>query len=111
MTRKEIEDQLQTDESKSVGQGEGEYTGHRSGRRIVEIFDKNKSDYTDADLDHTKKVNAYVKRHLGQGPSDDVEHSKRLTAAQHLGRTPSRWRNPCRLNPLRSRRSASWVPT
>ncbi len=76
MTRKELEDWLQTDESKSVGQGEGESKGHESGRRIVEILQKNKSDYTDADLDHMKKVSAYVKRHLGRGPSSDVEHSE-----------------------------------
>ena len=75
MTRKELEDWLQTDESNSVGQGEGESAGHRSGRRIVEILQKNKSDYTDSDLDHMKRVNAYVKRHLGQGPKGDVEHS------------------------------------
>jgi hypothetical protein len=35
MTRKELEDWLQTDESKSVGQGGGESKGHESGRRIV----------------------------------------------------------------------------
>jgi len=76
MTRKQLEDWLQTEESKSVGQGEGESKGHESGRKIVEILDKNKSDYTDGDLEHMKKVNAYVKRHLGQGPSGDVEGSK-----------------------------------
>ncbi len=76
MTRKELEEWLQTEESKSVGQGEGESKGHESGRRIVGLLEKNKSDYTDADLDHMKKVSAYVKRHLGQGPSDDVEDSK-----------------------------------
>jgi hypothetical protein len=43
----------------------------------VEILQKNKSDYTDSDLDHMKRVNAYVKRHLGRGPSGDVEHSER----------------------------------
>ena len=75
MTRKELEDWLQTDESKSVGQGEGESKGHESGRKIVEILE-NKSDYTDADLDHMKRVSAYVKRHLGQGPKGDVEHSE-----------------------------------
>ena len=75
MTRKELEDWLQTDESKSVGQGEGESKGHESGRRIVSLLEKNKSDYTD-DLDHMKKVNSYVKRHLGQGPKNDPEDSK-----------------------------------
>ena len=76
MTRKELEDWLGTDESKSVGQGGGESKGHESGRRIVEILKKNKSDYTDDDLDHMKKVNSYVKRHLGQGPKNGAEDSK-----------------------------------
>jgi hypothetical protein len=67
MTRKELEDWLQTDESKSVGQsdGGGESKGHESGRNIVELLEKNKSDYTDEDLEHMKRVNGYVKRHLG----------------------------------------------
>ncbi len=41
MTRKELEDWLQTDESKSVGQGEGESKGHESGRRLVGLLEKN----------------------------------------------------------------------
>ena len=78
MTRKELEEWLQTDESKSVGQsdGGGESKGHESGRKIVEILGKNKSDYTDEDVEHMKRVNAYVKRHLGQGPKNDVEDSR-----------------------------------
>ena len=39
-------------------------------------MEKNKSDYTDDDVDHMKKVNSYVKRHLGQGPQGDPEDSK-----------------------------------
>ncbi len=35
MTRKEPETWLQTDDSKFVGQGEGEPKGHGSGRRIL----------------------------------------------------------------------------
>jgi hypothetical protein len=35
MSRKELEEWLETDESKSVGQGSGESKGHESGRRIV----------------------------------------------------------------------------
>jgi hypothetical protein len=88
MTRKELENWLQTDESKSVGQGEGESKGHESGRRIVEILQKNKSDYTDEDLEHMKKVNAYVKRHLGQGPSGDVEDSKWRYSLMNWGHDP-----------------------
>jgi len=88
MTRKELENWLQTDESKSVGQGEGESKGHESERRIVEILQKNKSDYTDEDLEHMKKVNAYVKRHLGQGPSGDVEDSKWRYSLMNWGHDP-----------------------
>ena len=55
MAPKELEDWLRTDESKSVGQGEGESKGHQSGRKIVDIKRKNKSDLTEADLDHMQK--------------------------------------------------------
>ena len=58
MTRKELEDWLETDESRSVGQGEDESKGHESGRRIAGLLEKNKRDYTDDDLDHMKKVNS-----------------------------------------------------
>ena len=49
MTPKELEEWLQTQESRSVGQsdGGGESKGHKSGRRIVEIKRKKKTDYTD----------------------------------------------------------------
>ena len=49
MTPKELEEWLQTQESRSVGQsdGGGESKGHKSGRRIVEIMRKKKTDYTD----------------------------------------------------------------
>jgi len=78
MTAKELEEWLQTEEFKSVGQsdGGGESKGNESVRRIVDIKRKNKSDYTDADVKHIKRVNGYVKRHLGQGPDKDPEDSK-----------------------------------
>jgi hypothetical protein len=58
MTAKELEDWLQTDESKSVGQsdGGGESKGHESGRKIVEILEKNKTDYSSDDIDHMRRV-------------------------------------------------------
>ena len=88
MTHKELQEWLQTDESKSVGQGEGESKGHESGRKIVEILQKNKSDYTDGDLEHMKKVNAYIKRHLGQGPKGDVKDSKWRYSLMNWGHDP-----------------------
>ncbi len=77
MTPKELEDWLQTDESQAVGQsdGDGESKGHESGRMIVEILQKNKSDYTDEDVDQMRRVVSYVHRHLGQQPSGNVEDS------------------------------------
>jgi Protein of unknown function (DUF3140) len=77
MTRNELEDWLQTDESQSVGQSDngGESKGHESGRKIVEILEKNKSDYTDEDVDHMQRVVSYVHRHQAQEPSGDLEGS------------------------------------
>ena len=89
MTRKELEEWLQTDESRSVGQGDGESKGHESGRRIVEILDKKRSDYTDDDVDHMERVNGYVKRHLGQGPKKgNVEDSKWRYSLMNWGHDP-----------------------
>ena len=68
MTRKELEEWLQTDESKSVGQsdGGGESKGHKSGRKILQILDKNKTDYSSDDIDHMRRVVSYVHRHESQ---------------------------------------------
>ena len=90
MTPKELEEWLETDESKSVGQSDGgdESKGHESGRRIVEIKRKKKSDYTDDDVEHMKRVNAYVKRHLGQGPENDIENSKWRYSLMNWGHDP-----------------------
>ncbi len=90
MTPKELEEWLETDESKSVGQSDGgdESKGHESGRRIVEIKRKNKSDYTDDDVEHMKRVNGYVKRHLVQGPENDIENSKWRYSLMNWGHDP-----------------------
>jgi len=90
MIPKGLEEWLQTEESKSVGQsgGGGESTGHESGRRIVEIKCKNKSDRTDDDVEHMKRVNGYVKRHLGQGPKNDIEDSKWRYSLMNWGHDP-----------------------
>ncbi len=90
MTPKELEEWLEPDESKSVGQSDGgdESKGHESGRRIVEIKRKKKSDYTDDDVEHMKRVNGYVKRHLGQGPDKDPEDSKWRYSLMNWGHDP-----------------------
>ncbi len=50
-------------------------------------MEKNKSDYTD-DVEHMKKVNSYVKRHLGQGPKNDPEDSKWRYSLMNWGHDP-----------------------
>jgi hypothetical protein len=88
MSRKELEEWLVTDESKSVGQGSGESKGHESGRRIVEILGKNKSDYTDDDIDHMGRVVGYVHCHQAQKPQSDVEDSNWRYSLMNWGHDP-----------------------
>jgi hypothetical protein len=88
MSRKELEEWLETDESKSVGQGSGESKGHESGRRIVEILAKNKSAYTDDDIDHMGRVVSYVHRHQAQKPQGEVEDSNWRYSLMNWGHDP-----------------------
>ena len=69
MTPAALRKHLDSDASKSVGQksGGGEATGHKEGRRILEIKAKKKADLTDDDYGHMRKVVGYVRRHLAQG--------------------------------------------
>jgi hypothetical protein len=90
MTPKELEEWLQTEESRSVGQsdGGGESKGHESGRRIVEILEENKPDYTDDDIDHMRRVVGYVHRHQAQRPNSDVENSNWRYSLMNWGHDP-----------------------
>ena len=89
LTATQLEEWLETDESRSVGQSDGgESTGHRSGRRIVEILRTNKGDLTDGDVQHMRKVVGYVHRHLEQRPSGDVEHSRWRYSLMNWGHDP-----------------------
>ena len=90
MSPKELEEWLQTEESKSVGQsdGGGESKGHESGRKIVKILRKKKSDYTDDDAEHMRRVVSYVHRHQSQKPSGDVEDSDWRYSLLNWGHDP-----------------------
>ena len=84
---------LKSEESGSVGQKKdgGEATGHQEGRRIIEILGKNKSDLTDDDYGHMRKVVGYVHRHLKQdGPRDagKVEGSPWRLSLMNWGHDP-----------------------
>ena len=90
MSRKELEDWLETEESKEVGQKDGasESKGHESGRKIGDILGKNSSDYTDEDIDHMRRVVSYVHRHQAQEPEGDVEDSNWRYSLMNWGHDP-----------------------
>ena len=91
MTASELEKWLDTDESQSVGQSDsgGEATGHRSGRRIVQILRTNKGDLSDDDVAHMRKVVGYVHRHLAQRPTKEaVEDSRWRYSLMNWGHDP-----------------------
>ena len=90
MAPAELEDWLETEESKSVGQkdGGGESVGHASGRRIVEIKRTKKAELTDSQYEHMQKVVGYVHRHKAQGPDGDVEDSDWRYSLMNWGHDP-----------------------
>ncbi|WP_369070326.1 DUF3140 domain-containing protein [Kineococcus terrestris] len=88
MTPKELEDWLATDESQSVGAGEGESVGHESGRRIVQILRAKQADLDDDDHQHMKKVAGYVARHLAQRPDGDVTQTRWRYSLMNWGHDP-----------------------
>lgn len=89
MTPKELEEWLATDESQSVGQDEGgESTGHKSGRRIVQLLRRNVGEYTDDDYAHMRRVRGYINRHLAQRPSKDLETSPWRYSLMNWGHDP-----------------------
>jgi hypothetical protein len=89
MAPQELEDWLGTDESRSVGQKSGgESTGHRSGRRIVDLLRTTKDDLTDSDLEHMAKVTGYVARHLAQRPGGDVSQTPWRYSLMNWGHDP-----------------------
>ncbi len=93
MPPKELEEWLETDESRAVGDSDDgeESTGHASGRRIVKIKHTNKDELTEDQWDHMGKVVGYIKRHLAQGgPQDDVETSKWRYSLMNWGHDPMR---------------------
>lgn len=92
MSAGELEKWLKTDESKSVGQKPDgdESTGHASGRRIVELLQTNKSDLTDDDYSHMRKVVGYAHRHLAQRPSGDISESSWRYSLMNWGHDPAK---------------------
>ena len=90
MTSEELEAWLETDDSKAVGQKDGdeESTGHKSGKRIIELLHKKKDEYSEEDISHIKKVISYVHRHSAQQPSGDIEHTRWRYSLMNWGHDP-----------------------
>lgn len=77
MTADELEKWLHTPESRAVGwkgpDGKRpESVGHASGRRIVKILRTPRSELTESDFEHMRKVVGFTKRHLAQRPDNAV---------------------------------------
>ena len=75
MTASEVEEWLTSPESKRVGfkrEGSDESVGHASGRRIAAILRTPRSDLSDEDYAHMRKVVGYVRRHSAQQPDNTV---------------------------------------
>ncbi len=84
---------LDTDASKTVGQRVRpgvESTGHRSGRRIVDLLGSRKPQLSEADVAHMRKVAGYVARHLAQRPSGDVRDTRWRYSLMNWGHDPLR---------------------
>lgn len=77
ITASELEKWLQTEDSKKVGwdSGDGESVGHKSGEQIIGILRKKKAELTITDYKHMQKVIGYIKRHMAQKPTSNLENS------------------------------------
>jgi hypothetical protein len=77
MSAAELEEWLETPESRSVGWkgsdgARHESVGHASGRRIVAILRSRAAELSDEDYAHMRKVVGFVRRHLAQEPANKV---------------------------------------
>ncbi len=93
MSATQLEKWLESDESQAVGQqdGGGESTGHESGRRIVQILRTTRSELTEDDAAHMKKVVGYVARHTAQRPDkseDELAHTNWTASLKNWGHDP-----------------------
>jgi DNA topoisomerase VI subunit B len=93
MTPSELEKWLKTDESKEVGYKEkdnSESVGHKSGRKIIDILNTKKSDLTDSDYAHMRKVVGYVHRHKAQRPSGNIDDTPWRYSLKNWGHEPKK---------------------
>jgi Protein of unknown function (DUF3140) len=89
MSPKQLASWLETADSQQVGQknGSDESIGHKSGERIVKLLQQ-KSDFSEDDLAHMRKVVSYVRRHLAQSPQGDIQDSRWRFSLMNWGHDP-----------------------
>lgn len=99
MTASELRSWLQEESSESAGwskdDGGGETVGHDSGRKIVDILERNpKKDpdsYEEEDIQHMRKVVSYCKRHLAQeGKAKQDPESRSARSLKNWGHDPQK---------------------
>jgi hypothetical protein len=93
LTPQQLREWLETDDARRVGQKPtegGESVGHHSGRRIIAILETQKSDLTDDDYAHMRKVVSYVHRHLAQRPSGDITETDWRYSLMNWGHDPAK---------------------
>jgi hypothetical protein len=91
MSPKQLSSWLETEDSQEVGQkqdDETESTGHKSGRRIVELLQRNESDYSEDEIAHMRHVVSYVRRHSAQRPQGDIEDTRWRFSLMNWGHDP-----------------------
>lgn len=91
MTAHELESWLKTEESLSVGQKsseQAEATGHQSGRHLIQLLHKKKSEYTDDDIQEMRRIVGYVHRHMAQRPPGDVSETRWRYSLMNWGHDP-----------------------
>jgi Protein of unknown function (DUF3140) len=92
MSPKQLESWLETEDSQKVGQKDGnnESIGHKSGKYIVDLLQKQQSDYSDEDIAHMQKVISYVRRHSAQRPSGEVKDTPWRFSLMNWGHDPDK---------------------
>ena len=91
MTASALEKWLKTDESLSVGQKtseNAESTGHQSGKNIVKLLHKKKTEYTATDIHEMARIVGYVHRHMAQRPEGDITETHWRYSLMNWGHDP-----------------------
>ena len=94
MSAAELASWLESDESRKVGwkgrDGRAkESVGHASGRRIVDLLGKRKTDLSADDYAHMRKVVGFIRRHSAQRP-ENIYTSRWRYSLMNWGHDPTK---------------------